>query len=89
MQLATPVKNINACEDFFTTVVETHGLATAMSVFKMSSVDDKSTSILFTEDYFSQSKEDRTTILQLMQQTRTSSCEIHVVIMWLYFALGL
>jgi len=36
-----------------------------MSVFKMSSVDDKPTSILFSEDCFSLSKEDKMTTLQL------------------------
>ena len=55
-------RNINACEDF---IVEVNVLAATMSVFKMSSVDDKPTSILFTEDCFSLSKEDRMTILQL------------------------
>jgi len=63
--VSDPSRNMNASKDFFTTVVEANVLAAAMSVFKMSSVDDKPTSILFTEDCFSLSKEDRMTILQL------------------------
>lgn len=37
------------CEEFFTTVIEAHILAVAMSAFGMSSLDDKPTGILFTE----------------------------------------
>ena len=34
-----PTKDMNACEDFFSLVVETHILAAAMATFKMSSVN--------------------------------------------------
>jgi len=60
--VSDPIRNMNAFEDFFTTVVEAHVLA---AVFKVFSVDNKPTSILFTEDCFSLSKENKMTILQL------------------------
>ena len=34
-------KNVNACEDFFTTVTEAHILAAAMEVFQMDSLEDR------------------------------------------------
>ena len=46
-----PSKSMNACEDFFTSVVvETHILAAAMSQFKMSSLQDEPEGILFSDD---------------------------------------
>lgn len=36
-----PTKDMNACEDFFTLVVEAHIVAAALATFKMSSVDDE------------------------------------------------
>lgn len=44
-----PSKNMNACEDFFTSVVEAHILAVAMSQFKMSSLQDAPEGILFSD----------------------------------------
>ena len=41
---------MNACEDFFTSVVEAHILAAAMSQFKMSSLQDEPDGILFSDD---------------------------------------
>ena len=40
---------MNACEDFFTSVVEAHILAVAMSQFKMSSLQDAPEGILFSD----------------------------------------
>ena len=36
-----PSKNMNTCEDFFTSVVEAHILAATMPQFKMSSLQDE------------------------------------------------
>ena len=60
-----PSRNMNACEDFFTLIVEAHILAAAMSAFEMSSVDDIPVSVLFSNDCCSLNKDDRYTILQL------------------------
>ena len=45
-----PSKNMNACEDFFVSVVEAHILAVTMSYFNMSSLEDNPVSILFAND---------------------------------------
>lgn len=49
--VTNPSKDMNACEDFFLLVVESHTLAAAMTVFQVSSVDDQpGDSTLFPED---------------------------------------
>ena len=42
-----PTKNMNACEDFFTLLTESHILSAAMTVFEMSSFEDKPSETLF------------------------------------------
>jgi len=55
---------MNACEDFFTIIVEAHILAAAMAAFGMSSVDDKPNGVLFTENCCDLDKKYRHVILQ-------------------------
>ena len=65
-----PTKDMNACEDFFSLVVEAHILAAAMATFKMSSVNDEpDCSSLFPEGSSELNSMQRRNVLLLAVET--------------------